>query len=77
MSSAATVAATSLIQSTVPPSNPHRRRPHSLVILDSIEKAHPHVLNLLLQILEDGRWGACVGGWRGGDMRGVWRAAGL
>ncbi|RMZ55334.1 hypothetical protein APUTEX25_003472 [Auxenochlorella protothecoides] len=31
------------------------RRPHSLVILDSIEKAHPHVLNLLLQILEDGR----------------------
>ncbi|KAL6780517.1 hypothetical protein ACKKBF_B12795 [Auxenochlorella protothecoides x Auxenochlorella symbiontica] len=34
---------------------PVRRRPHSLVILDSIEKAHPHVLNLLLQILEDGR----------------------
>nr|WP_242454210.1 AAA family ATPase [Bailinhaonella thermotolerans] len=32
-----------------------RRRPHSLVLLDEIEKAHPDVYNLLLQILDDGR----------------------
>jgi ATP-dependent Clp protease ATP-binding subunit ClpC len=32
-----------------------RRRPISLVLLDEIEKAHPEVFNLLLQILEDGR----------------------
>ncbi|MBI4028903.1 MAG: AAA family ATPase [Candidatus Blackburnbacteria bacterium] len=32
-----------------------RRRPYSLVLLDEIEKAHPQVFNLLLQILEDGR----------------------
>ena len=31
-----------------------RRNPYSLVLLDEIEKAHPDVLNLLLQILEDG-----------------------
>lgn len=32
-----------------------RRRPYSLLLFDEIEKAHPDVLNLLLQILEDGR----------------------
>ncbi len=32
-----------------------RRRPYSIVLLDEIEKAHPDVFNLLLQILEDGR----------------------
>eukprot|EP00927_Polykrikos_kofoidii_P004583 TRINITY_DN11808_c0_g1_i1.p1 TRINITY_DN11808_c0_g1~~TRINITY_DN11808_c0_g1_i1.p1 ORF type:complete len:1047 (-),score=200.74 TRINITY_DN11808_c0_g1_i1:120-3260(-) len=32
-----------------------RRRPYSLVLLDEIEKAHPDVFNLLLQVLEDGR----------------------
>ena len=32
-----------------------RRRPFSLVLLDEIEKAHPEVFNLLLQMLEDGR----------------------
>ncbi len=32
-----------------------RRRPFSVVLLDEIEKAHPEVFNLLLQILEDGR----------------------
>jgi len=32
-----------------------RRRPYSVVVLDEIEKAHPEVLNLLLQVLEDGR----------------------
>jgi len=32
-----------------------RRRPYSIVLLDEIEKAHPKVFNLLLQILEDGR----------------------
>lgn len=31
-----------------------RRQPYSLVLLDEIEKAHPEVLNMLLQILEDG-----------------------
>ncbi|MFO8052417.1 MAG: ATP-dependent Clp protease ATP-binding subunit [Candidatus Omnitrophota bacterium] len=32
-----------------------RRRPYSVVLLDEIEKAHPDVYNLLLQILEEGR----------------------
>jgi ATP-dependent Clp protease ATP-binding subunit ClpC len=32
-----------------------RRRPYSVVLLDEVEKAHPDVFNLLLQILEDGR----------------------
>ncbi len=32
-----------------------RRRPYSVVLFDEIEKAHPDVFNILLQILEDGR----------------------
>ena len=32
-----------------------RRRPYSVVLFDEIEKAHPDVLNLLLQVLDDGR----------------------
>jgi ATP-dependent Clp protease ATP-binding subunit ClpB len=32
-----------------------RRRPYSVVLLDEIEKAHPEVFNMMLQILEDGR----------------------
>jgi ATP-dependent Clp protease ATP-binding subunit ClpC len=32
-----------------------RRRPYKVVLLDEIEKAHPNVFNILLQILEDGR----------------------
>ena len=32
-----------------------RRNPHSLILLDEIEKAHPDVFNALLQVLEDGR----------------------
>ncbi|GAC1300205.1 MAG: ATP-dependent protease ATP-binding subunit ClpC [Vulcanimicrobiaceae bacterium] len=32
-----------------------RRRPYCVVLLDEIEKAHPDVFNLLLQVLEDGR----------------------
>ncbi|HXW62533.1 MAG TPA: ATP-dependent chaperone ClpB [Candidatus Acidoferrales bacterium] len=32
-----------------------RRRPYSVVLLDEIEKAHPDIFNVLLQILEDGR----------------------
>ncbi len=32
-----------------------RRKPYSIVLLDEIEKAHPEVFNLLLQILDDGR----------------------
>ena len=31
-----------------------RRRPHSVILLDEIEKAHPEVFNILLQVLEDG-----------------------
>ncbi|KAJ2780893.1 hypothetical protein H4R18_003188 [Coemansia javaensis] len=32
-----------------------RRRPYSVVLFDEIEKAHPNVLNVLLQVLDDGR----------------------
>ncbi len=32
-----------------------RRRPYSVVLFDEVEKAHPDVVNMLLQILEDGR----------------------
>ncbi|MCS6929764.1 MAG: ATP-dependent chaperone ClpB [Saprospiraceae bacterium] len=32
-----------------------RRRPYSIVLLDEIEKAHPDVFNILLQVLDDGR----------------------
>lgn len=32
-----------------------RRRPYSVVLFDEIEKAHPEVFNILLQVLEDGR----------------------
>jgi ATP-dependent Clp protease ATP-binding subunit ClpC len=32
-----------------------RRRPYSVVLLDEIEKAHPEVFNILLQMMEDGR----------------------
>jgi len=34
---------------------PIRRRPYSVVLFDEIEKAHPDVLNVLLQIMDDGR----------------------
>ncbi len=32
-----------------------RRKPYSVILLDEIEKAHPDVFNILLQIMEDGR----------------------
>ena len=32
-----------------------RRKPYSVILFDEIEKAHPDVMNMLLQILEDGR----------------------
>ena len=32
-----------------------RRKPYSIILLDEIEKAHPEILNLLLQILDDGQ----------------------
>jgi ATP-dependent Clp protease ATP-binding subunit ClpC len=32
-----------------------RRRPYSVVLLDEVEKAHPDVFNMLLQIMEEGR----------------------
>jgi ATP-dependent Clp protease ATP-binding subunit ClpB len=32
-----------------------RRRPYAVVLLDEVEKAHPDVFNILLQVLEDGR----------------------
>jgi ATP-dependent Clp protease ATP-binding subunit ClpB len=34
---------------------PVRRRPYSVVLLDEVEKAHPEVFNVLLQVLDDGR----------------------
>jgi ATP-dependent Clp protease ATP-binding subunit ClpB len=34
---------------------PVRRRPYSVILLDEIEKAHPEVFNVLLQLLDDGR----------------------
>ena len=39
-----------------------RRRPYSVVLFDEIEKAHPDVMNLLLQILDDGRITDAQGG---------------
>jgi ATP-dependent Clp protease ATP-binding subunit ClpC len=35
--------------------NPVRRRPYSLILLDELEKAHPKVFDIFLQVLEDGR----------------------
>ena len=32
-----------------------RRKPYAVILLDEVEKAHPDVFNILLQILEDGR----------------------
>ena len=32
-----------------------RRRPYSVILLDEIEKAHPDVFNILLQVLDDGQ----------------------
>ena len=32
-----------------------RRRPYSVILFDEIEKAHPDVFNILLQVLDDGR----------------------
>ena len=32
-----------------------RRRPYSVILFDEIEKAHPDVFNILLQLLDDGR----------------------
>jgi ATP-dependent Clp protease ATP-binding subunit ClpB len=34
---------------------PVRRRPYSVILFDEIEKAHPEVFNVLLQVLDDGR----------------------
>ena len=34
---------------------PVRRRPYSVILLDEIEKAHPEVWNVLLQLMDDGR----------------------
>ena len=38
-----------------------KTRPYSLILLDEVEKAHPNVLNLLLQVLEDGHLTDSVG----------------
>jgi len=38
-----------------------RRRPYSVILLDEIEKAHPDVFNILLQIMEDGRLSDSLG----------------
>ena len=34
---------------------PVRRKPYSVILFDEIEKAHPDVFNILLQLLDDGR----------------------
>src|SRR6185312_7103473 len=34
---------------------PVRRRPYSVILLDEIEKAHPEIWNVLLQLMDDGR----------------------
>ena len=44
-----------------------RRKPYSVVLLDEIEKAHPDVFNILLQVLDDGRLTDNKG--RTGDFR--------
>ena len=44
-----------------------RRRPYSVVLFDEVEKAHPDVMNMLLQILEEGRLTDSVG--RSVDLR--------
>ena len=38
-----------------------RRKPYSVVLLDEIEKAHPDVLNILLQVMEDGQLTDAIG----------------
>ena len=38
-----------------------RRRPYSVVLFDEVEKAHPDVFNILLQVLDDGRITDCQG----------------
>ena len=38
-----------------------RRRPYSVILFDEIEKAHPSILNILLQVLDDGRLGDSKG----------------
>jgi ATP-dependent Clp protease ATP-binding subunit ClpC len=38
-----------------------KKKPYSLILFDEIEKAHPQVMNLLLQILEDGRLSSAKG----------------
>ena len=44
-----------------------RRRPYSVVLFDEIEKAHPDIQNILLQILEDGQLTDAMG--RKADFR--------
>lgn len=46
-----------------------RRKPYSIILFDEIEKAHPEVMNILLQILEDGRLTDSTG--RSVDFRNV------
>lgn len=43
------------VGSALPVSPSVRRNPYSVVLLDEVEKAHPDVFNLLLQVLDDGR----------------------
>ena len=38
-----------------------RRRPYCVILLDEVEKAHPEVFNMLLQIMEDGHLSRCQG----------------
>ena len=38
-----------------------RRKPYSVILFDEVEKAHPDVFNVLLQVLDDGRITDCQG----------------
>ena len=44
-----------MVQQLVSGNEAVRRRPYSLILLDEVEKAHPDVFNILLQVLDDGR----------------------
>jgi hypothetical protein len=57
-----------------------RRRPYQVILFDEVEKAHPGVFNVLLQVLDDGRLTDGQGRtsrtrWRSGSSKAVSRTA--
>ena len=55
LASSARLRATSATRKAAPLTEAVRRRPYQVVLFDEIEKAHPDVFNVLLQVLDDGR----------------------